>query len=56
MDKCTGCGTCVDACPSGVYELDEAAGKTKVVNPDDCVECLACEEQCPENAIKVEGD
>ncbi|MEM2914495.1 MAG: 4Fe-4S binding protein, partial [Candidatus Bathyarchaeia archaeon] len=20
LDKCTGCGTCVDVCPVGVYE------------------------------------
>ena len=56
MDKCTGCGTCVDVCPSGVYELDDAAGKTKVVAEDECIECLACQDQCPENAIEVETD
>ena len=56
MDKCTGCGTCVDVCPSGVYELDSDAGTTKVVNPDECIECLACEDLCPEGAIKVETD
>ncbi|MFX1450092.1 MAG: ferredoxin family protein [Promethearchaeota archaeon] len=56
MDKCTGCGTCVDVCPSGVYELDDAAGKTKVIAEDECIECLACQDQCPEGAIEVETD
>ena len=54
MDKCTGCGTCVDVCPSGVYEMGD--GKTKVVAEDECIECLACQDQCPENAIEVQGD
>ena len=39
-EKCTGCGTCVDVCPSEVFALE--GGKSKVVNPDDCVECEAC--------------
>ncbi|MFX1450093.1 MAG: ferredoxin family protein [Promethearchaeota archaeon] len=54
--KCTGCGTCVDVCPSGVFELNEATGKTNRVNEDECIECLACVDQCPEGAIQVEGD
>jgi NAD-dependent dihydropyrimidine dehydrogenase PreA subunit len=47
--KCVGCGTCVDTCPSSVYELND--GKSVVVNADDCVECCACVEACPEGAI-----
>ena len=56
MDKCSGCGTCVDVCPSGVFELDKDAGKTKRVNIDECIECLACVDQYPENAIEVKTD
>jgi NAD-dependent dihydropyrimidine dehydrogenase PreA subunit len=52
MDKCSGCGTCVDVCPTSVYELK--GDKTSVVNPDECIECMACEDQCPEGAIKIE--
>ena len=51
VDKCTGCGTCVDVCPAGVFELVE--GKSSPVNVDECLACLACESQCPENAIEV---
>ena len=55
LDKCNGDGICVDVCPSGVYELDDK-GKSKAVNPDECIECLACVDQCPENAITIDSD
>ncbi|WP_457554972.1 4Fe-4S dicluster domain-containing protein [Candidatus Pyrohabitans sp.] len=50
LDACVGCGTCVDTCPSAVYEMNDE-GKSTVVNADDCVECCACVEACPEGAI-----
>ncbi|PVX24110.1 MAG: ferredoxin [Candidatus Bathyarchaeum sp.] len=49
--KCTGCETCVDTCPVGVYEMKD--GKSIVVNLEDCLVCRACEMQCPEGAIQV---
>ena len=49
--KCTGCGTCVDTCPVGVYELNE--GKSVPVKVEECLVCRACEAQCPEGAIQV---
>lgn len=51
LDKCTGCGTCVDVCPAEVYELKD--GKSSPVKVDECLVCRACETQCPENAIEV---
>jgi len=53
LNKCNGDGICVDTCPVNVYELDEKAGKAKVINLDECIECLACQENCPEEAIQV---
>ncbi|MBI2908265.1 MAG: 4Fe-4S binding protein [Chloroflexi bacterium] len=49
-DKCTGCGTCVDACPAGAVELID--GKPMVVRPEDCTYCTDCEERCPAGAIE----
>jgi NAD-dependent dihydropyrimidine dehydrogenase PreA subunit len=51
LDKCTGCGTCVDVCPVGTFELRD--NKSSAVNVDECLVCRACETQCPENAIEV---
>lgn len=51
LDKCNGCGTCVEVCPVAVFELK--GDKSVVVDEDACLVCMACEVQCPEAAIKV---
>lgn len=49
-EKCTGCGTCVDFCHHGVFELD--GDKAKVSDPTGCVVgCTGCQSLCPERAI-----
>lgn len=53
--KCTGCMTCVNFCPHGVFSED--GGKPRVVNPLECVEfCRGCQKICPEEAITYYGD
>ena len=44
VDKCVGCGECVDICPVGVYEMKD--GKSIAVNADECVGCESCIEVC----------
>ena len=52
VEKCIGCGACVNACPVSLYEIVD--GKAKVTgNIDDCVLCRACETTCPVGAITI---
>jgi len=48
-DNCLGHGDCADVCPSEVYELEN--GKAVPVNITQCVQCCACVDACPEEAI-----
>jgi electron transfer flavoprotein alpha subunit/NAD-dependent dihydropyrimidine dehydrogenase PreA subunit len=49
LEKCTGCGTCVFACPFGAIEV--VNGKAKVF--ESCTDCGACVDQCPEGALFI---
>jgi len=52
QDKCVGCGKCLEVCSNEVYLLDEAAGKMKVPNPNNCVVlCDKCAPFCEQEAI-----
>lgn len=48
---CTGCGTCLDACPTGAISLDEDECLS-TINPALCNECLECLDVCPNDAIQ----
>lgn len=55
-DACIGCGNCAEVCPA-VFYLNEEIGKAEVVDSDACDYagcCEAAEENCPENAIRIE--
>lgn len=50
LEKCTGCGTCVDFCHHAVYALE--GDKAKVSDPLGCVVgCTGCLTKCPTGAI-----
>ncbi len=48
---CTGCGACVDSCPSEAIEMQD--GKA-VIEADKCVDCGVCVDECPVEAISME--
>lgn len=49
-DKCVGAAVCVDVCPTAVFELNDD-DKAEAPLVDECIECCACVENCPEMAI-----
>jgi len=46
--KCTGCGSCVEVCPSEAIKVVD--GKAQI-DYDECAECGSCEAECPNEAI-----
>ena len=50
-EKCDGCATCVEACPSEAISIgdDEKAN----VDPEECVDCESCVDECPNQAITM---
>lgn len=50
-EKCTGCGTCTDVCPTEAIIIQD--GKAEITM--DCVDCGACVRVCPEGAIKKQA-
>ena len=50
-EKCTGCGECIDICPTEVLELQDE--KSVPVNAEECVGCESRMEVCEQEAITV---
>ncbi len=45
--------SCVDVCPVDCIHPGE---DQLFIDPDECIECAACEPECPVNAIFAEED
>jgi Fe-S-cluster-containing hydrogenase component 2 len=50
-EKCTGCETCVDICPTAANSMND---EKAVVDADTCVDCETCVDECPAEAIHME--
>ncbi|NOY79513.1 MAG: 4Fe-4S dicluster domain-containing protein [Kiritimatiellaeota bacterium] len=49
-EKCTGCESCVEACP--VETITMVDDKAEV--GDECIDCGQCVDECPVEAITME--
>lgn len=51
-DECTGCGTCVDECPTEAISMND--DDIAVIDDDECTECGVCVDACPAGAISLD--
>lgn len=51
INKCTGCETCVEECPSSAISM---AKNKASVDAGNCIDCGVCVGACPEEAISLE--
>ena len=49
MEKCTGCGECVEECPLEAITIEN----DKASISDECAECGACIEVCKHDALSL---
>lgn len=50
-EKCTGCGSCADVCPTEAIIIEN--GKAEITMQ--CTDCGACTRVCPEGAIRMQA-
>ena len=50
-DKCTGCESCVEECPSEAIKVN---GEIAVVDEETCIDCGVCVDACPTEAISLD--
>jgi NAD-dependent dihydropyrimidine dehydrogenase PreA subunit len=43
--------SCIAVCPVDCIHFEEGVDRKAFINPDDCIDCGACEIECPTNAI-----
>ena len=58
VERCKGCGYCVEACPQKILRLMEVFNSmgyhpVESFEPDKCKGCAFCAMMCPDTAIEV---
>jgi NAD-dependent dihydropyrimidine dehydrogenase PreA subunit len=51
VEKCTGCGWCIKACPADALVLEDKKSKMRTNVFNECMGCGDCAAICPEDAI-----
>ncbi len=51
LEACVGCGVCELVCPHAVFQMN--GKKAEIRDPDGCMECGACAQNCAAGAIRV---
>lgn len=60
IDRCKGCGLCVEACPKKILEMSKDKMNAKghhpaqMIDQDACIGCAFCATMCPDCVITVE--
>lgn len=55
LEKCNGCGNCMDICPDDLMAVNTENKKAYNREPEMCWECYNCVKVCPRQAISVRG-
>lgn len=54
VQKCVGCGVCVQSCPRHVIEIRQTKqGKRAIIDDSGCIRCFCCQELCPLHAVHI---
>ena len=48
--------SCFDVCPVDCIHFEEGLDKILYIDPDECIDCGACEPACPVSAVYAEDD
>ncbi|MDZ7729408.1 MAG: ferredoxin family protein [Dehalococcoidia bacterium] len=48
--------SCVEVCPVDCIHFEEGPDRMLYIDPDECIDCGACEPACPVSAIFAEDD
>lgn len=56
LEKCVGCGLCVEVCPMDVMYLEPQARKAIIAYPECCQNCGQCCVYCPTGSIGLTNE
>jgi len=55
-ELCNGCKICFKSCFVDAISWDDERKRPVEAYPEDCVQCMLCEVNCPQNALYLNED